>query len=212
MVSQGVSMLWSSFIPPKKAQERLSMRMSDLVEHVSKKPIPAWTKNLLVEVMVNDEDDEDVEVSLRRDPLSARTDSRCRMFWCTSKCGPQTSVYRVCRCEWAAMQEVTLLIALECIPRASPRPRSSRPLAGMMVLGTLPSHVPRQPRYLYTSALLRACIPSSQTVLGSRRDEAMQRIVTSAWTRHMSRSGNTEYPFLRSDTVVLGARTRTRNQ
>lgn len=64
MVSQGVSMLWSSFIPAKKAQERLGMRMSDLVEHVSKKPIPAWTKNLLVEVMVNDEDDEDVEVGL----------------------------------------------------------------------------------------------------------------------------------------------------
>jgi ubiquitin-activating enzyme E1 len=38
------------------------MRMSELVEHVSKKPIPPWTKNLLVEVMVNDEDDEDVEV------------------------------------------------------------------------------------------------------------------------------------------------------
>ncbi len=37
--------------------------MSDLVEHVSKKPIPPWTKNLLVEVMVNDENDEDVEVS-----------------------------------------------------------------------------------------------------------------------------------------------------
>lgn len=45
-----------------QAQERLGMRMSELVEHVSKKPIPPWTKNLLVEVMVNDEDDEDVEV------------------------------------------------------------------------------------------------------------------------------------------------------
>lgn len=62
MVSQGVSMLWSSFVPPKKTADRLGMRMSDLVEHVSKKPIPPWTKNLLVEVMVNDEDDEDVEV------------------------------------------------------------------------------------------------------------------------------------------------------
>lgn len=41
------------------------MKMSDLVEHVSKKPIPPWTKNLLVEVMVNDENDEDVEVCLR---------------------------------------------------------------------------------------------------------------------------------------------------
>lgn len=63
MVSQGVSMLWSGFIPLKKQQERLGMKMSDLVEHVSKKSIPAWTKNLLVEVMVSDEDDEDVEVS-----------------------------------------------------------------------------------------------------------------------------------------------------
>ncbi|GFZ44106.1 Ubiquitin-activating enzyme E1 1 [Saitozyma sp. JCM 24511] len=62
MVSQGVSMLWSSFVPPKKTADRLGMRMSELVEHVSKKPIPPWTKNLLVEVMVNDEDDEDVEV------------------------------------------------------------------------------------------------------------------------------------------------------
>ena len=41
------------------------MKMSDLVEHVSKKPLPAWTTNLLVEVMVNDENDEDVEVSAR---------------------------------------------------------------------------------------------------------------------------------------------------
>jgi ubiquitin-activating enzyme E1 len=38
------------------------MRMSELVENVSKKPIPPWMKNLLVEVMVTDEDDEDVEV------------------------------------------------------------------------------------------------------------------------------------------------------
>jgi len=62
MVSQGVSMLWSAFVPPKKAAERMTMRMNELVEHVGKKPIPPWTKNLLVEVMVNDENDEDVEV------------------------------------------------------------------------------------------------------------------------------------------------------
>jgi ubiquitin-activating enzyme E1 len=46
-----------------QAAERMGMRMSELVEHVGKKPIPSWTKNLLVEVMVNDEEDEDVEVS-----------------------------------------------------------------------------------------------------------------------------------------------------
>ena len=74
-------MLWSSFVPVKKVSrvgnemrrgaddapvqtaDRLGMKMNALVEHVSKKPIPPWTKNLLVEVMVNDENDEDVEVS-----------------------------------------------------------------------------------------------------------------------------------------------------
>lgn len=40
----------------------MNMRMSELVENVSKKPIPPHVKNLLVEVMCNDEDDEDVEV------------------------------------------------------------------------------------------------------------------------------------------------------
>jgi len=62
MVSQGVSMLWSPFVPKKKSQERMGMRFSELVEHVSKKPIPPWTKHLLVEIMVSDEEGEDVEV------------------------------------------------------------------------------------------------------------------------------------------------------
>ncbi|EJD53721.1 ubiquitin activating enzyme [Auricularia subglabra TFB-10046 SS5] len=62
MVSQGVSMLWSSFVPKKKSEERLVMKMSDLVETVSKKPLPPHTKTLLVEIMVCDEEGEDVEV------------------------------------------------------------------------------------------------------------------------------------------------------
>lgn len=57
-----------------QAADRMSMRMSELVEHVSKKPIPPWTKNLLVEVMVCDEDDEDVEVSSLMRSISAETD------------------------------------------------------------------------------------------------------------------------------------------
>lgn len=40
------------------------MRMSELVESVSRKAIPPWEKTLLVEVMVNDEEGEDVEVRL----------------------------------------------------------------------------------------------------------------------------------------------------
>ena len=62
MVSQGVSMLWSSFIGKKKSEERLPMKFSKLVEHVSKKPIPPHTKHLIVEVMVSDEEGEDVEI------------------------------------------------------------------------------------------------------------------------------------------------------
>ncbi|KAF9468864.1 ubiquitin activating enzyme [Collybia nuda] len=62
MVSQGVSMLWSSFIGKKKSEERLPMRFSKLVEFVSKKPIPPHVKHLVVEVMVSDQDGEDVEV------------------------------------------------------------------------------------------------------------------------------------------------------
>ncbi|KAF8592588.1 ubiquitin activating enzyme [Ramaria rubella] len=62
MVSQGVSMLWSSFVGKKKSEERLSLKMSALVEFVSKKPLPKHTRHLLVEVMVSDEEGEDVEV------------------------------------------------------------------------------------------------------------------------------------------------------
>ena len=38
------------------------MKFSQLVEHVSKKPIPSYVKHLIVEVMVSDEEGEDVEV------------------------------------------------------------------------------------------------------------------------------------------------------
>ncbi|KAJ7068023.1 ubiquitin activating enzyme [Mycena amicta] len=62
MVSQGVSMLWSSFVPKKKSEERLPLKFSKLVETVSKKPIPPHVKHLITEVMVSDENDEDVEV------------------------------------------------------------------------------------------------------------------------------------------------------
>ncbi|PFH52661.1 hypothetical protein AMATHDRAFT_74124 [Amanita thiersii Skay4041] len=62
MVSQGVSMLWSPFVGKKKSEERLPMKFSKLVEHVSKKPIPPHVKHLTVEVMVSDEEGEDVEV------------------------------------------------------------------------------------------------------------------------------------------------------
>ncbi|KAG0169689.1 SPS-sensor component ptr3 [Apophysomyces sp. BC1034] len=62
MVSSGVSMLYSFFMPKKKAEERLSMRLSKLVETVSKKPIPPHVKALIFEVCTNDSEGEDVEV------------------------------------------------------------------------------------------------------------------------------------------------------
>ncbi|KAF5393762.1 hypothetical protein D9757_000269 [Collybiopsis confluens] len=62
MVSAGVSMLWSSFIGKKKSEERLPMKFSKLVEHVSKKPVSPNVKSFTVEVMVMDEEGEDVEV------------------------------------------------------------------------------------------------------------------------------------------------------
>lgn len=81
-------MLWSGFIPPKKQAERAGMRMSELVEHVSKKPIPPHVKNLLVEVMVANEDDEDVEVSVRRHVrrVVIELTSRCHMSWSIFRC------------------------------------------------------------------------------------------------------------------------------
>lgn len=62
MVSSGVSMLWSGWTNPKISQERLKMKFSQLIETVSKKPIPPHQKNAVVEVMATDENDEDVEV------------------------------------------------------------------------------------------------------------------------------------------------------
>ncbi|KAJ8086217.1 E1 ubiquitin-activating protein [Marasmius tenuissimus] len=62
MVSQGVSMLWSSFVGKKKSEERLPLKFSKLVEHVSKKPVAPHVTYFIAEVMVTNEEDEDVEV------------------------------------------------------------------------------------------------------------------------------------------------------
>ncbi|KAJ1929637.1 E1 ubiquitin-activating protein [Tieghemiomyces parasiticus] len=62
MLSSGVSMLYSFFMPKKKLDERKAMKMSQLVETVSKKPIPSHVKAIVLEICANDRDDEDVEV------------------------------------------------------------------------------------------------------------------------------------------------------
>ncbi|EEB05828.2 ubiquitin activating enzyme E1 [Schizosaccharomyces japonicus yFS275] len=62
MLSSGVSLLYASFHPPKKLAERLPLKISDLVESVSKQKIDPSVKNLILEVCCDDEQGEDVEV------------------------------------------------------------------------------------------------------------------------------------------------------
>lgn len=62
MVSSGVSLLYAVFFPPAKKNERLAMKLFDLVEFVSKKPVPAHQKSVIFEVVTEDADGEDVEV------------------------------------------------------------------------------------------------------------------------------------------------------
>ncbi|KAJ3371127.1 hypothetical protein GGF31_003550 [Allomyces arbusculus] len=62
MMSCGVSMLYSFFMPKKKVEERLGMSLRQLVETVAKKPVPPHAKTLVLEVCCNDAEGEDVEV------------------------------------------------------------------------------------------------------------------------------------------------------
>lgn len=62
MLSHGVTLLYASFFPPKKVKERLSMKITELIETVSKKPVPAHMKNLILEICCDDKEGEDVEV------------------------------------------------------------------------------------------------------------------------------------------------------
>lgn len=62
MLSSGVSLLYASFFPKPKLSERLGLKLIDLVEFVSKKPVPAHQKYVIFEVVTEDEEGEDVEV------------------------------------------------------------------------------------------------------------------------------------------------------
>ncbi|KAK7538479.1 ubiquitin-activating enzyme E1 [Phyllosticta citribraziliensis] len=62
MISSGVSLLYASFYPPNKLKDRLPLKLSELVETISKKKIPDHQKNVIFEITAEDTAEEDVEV------------------------------------------------------------------------------------------------------------------------------------------------------
>ncbi|KEZ41026.1 Ubiquitin-activating enzyme E1 1 [Scedosporium apiospermum] len=62
MLSSGVSLLYAAFMPQAKIKDKLPMKLSQLVETVSKKKIPDHQKEVIFEVVVDDMDGNDVEV------------------------------------------------------------------------------------------------------------------------------------------------------
>jgi ubiquitin-activating enzyme E1 len=62
MVSSGVSLLYASFYPPKKLQDRYPLSMSKLLETISRKPIPEHQKDIIFEITAEDTTEEDVEI------------------------------------------------------------------------------------------------------------------------------------------------------
>lgn len=62
MVSSGVSLLYASFYPKSKVKDRLPLKMSKLVETISKKPLPDHQQNIIFEITAEDTTEEDVEV------------------------------------------------------------------------------------------------------------------------------------------------------
>nr|POE72171.1 ubiquitin-activating enzyme e1 1 [Quercus suber] len=62
MISSGVSLLYASFYAASKNKDRLPLKMSKLVETISKKPIPEHQKNVIFEITAEDVTEEDVEI------------------------------------------------------------------------------------------------------------------------------------------------------
>lgn len=61
MISSGVSLLYASFYPASKNSDRFPLKMSELVEKIARKPIPEHQKDLILELVAADANDEDVD-------------------------------------------------------------------------------------------------------------------------------------------------------
>ncbi|KAG5366465.1 Ubiquitin-activating enzyme E1 1 [Yarrowia sp. B02] len=61
MLSQNVSLLYASFFPPAKLNEKYDLKLTELVEAVTKKKLEPHVKTLIFEVCAEDKDGEDVD-------------------------------------------------------------------------------------------------------------------------------------------------------
>ncbi|KAK6350328.1 SPS-sensor component ptr3 [Orbilia brochopaga] len=62
MLSHGNALLYASFFPPAKLKDRYPLKMTELIELVSKKAVPAGRRNMIFEICADDKSGEDVEV------------------------------------------------------------------------------------------------------------------------------------------------------
>lgn len=86
MLSSGVSMLFSGFgLAAKKREERLKMRISELVETVSKKPIPSYANHVILEALFDSVETQ--EVCGTKVHLSGSTTFRLTSFLAPSRTG-----------------------------------------------------------------------------------------------------------------------------
>ena len=72
MISFGVSILFSFFGNKAKMRERQKMPISQVIESVTKKPLDASKRYLILEVCATDEEGEDVEIPYARLRLPSR--------------------------------------------------------------------------------------------------------------------------------------------